>query len=177
MGYVLMGLATMNEIGINGAVLQMFSHGIMTALMFAMVGVIYDQTHVRDMTAFGGLSKNMPRYAAYWAFAGLSSLGLPGLAGFIAEFHIFVGTFRAGYIWAGALGILAAAITATYILRMLAMAFFGPFNERWAALKDMRLAEQFGGAVLIFFLAFMGLWPAPFVDRIAATVSTLPGIS
>ncbi len=176
MGYVLMGLATLNEIGINGAVLQMFAHGIMTALMFAMVGTIYDQAHLRDMRLFGGLAKNMPRYTAYWAFAGLSSLGLPGLAGFVAEFHIFVGTFRT-YPWAGALGILAAAVTATYILRMLAMAFFGPFNERWAALKDMRLAEQFGGAVLIFFLAFMGMWPEPFIDRIAATVSTLPGVS
>jgi NADH-quinone oxidoreductase subunit M len=175
MGYVLMGLATMNEIGINGAVLQMFAHGIMTALMFAMVGVIYDQAHIRDMRLFGGLSKNMPRYTAYWAFAGLSSLGLPGLAGFVAELHIFVGTFQT-YPWAGALGILAAAITATYILRMLAMAFFVPFNERWANLKEMRPAELFGGAVLIFFLAFMGMWPMPFVDRIAATVNTLPGV-
>ena len=80
-----------------------------------------------------------------------------------------MGTFRA-YPWAGALGILAAAVTATYILRMLAMAFFGPFNERWASLKEMRVAEQFGGAVLIFFLAFMGLWPMPFIDRIASSV-------
>ncbi|MBI1886092.1 MAG: NADH-quinone oxidoreductase subunit M [Chloroflexi bacterium] len=177
MGYVLMGLATMNEIGINGAVLQMFAHGVMTALMFAMVGAIYDQAHARDMTIFGGLSRNMPRHASYWAVAGLSSLGLPGLAGFVAEFHIFVGTFQADYIWAGALGILAAAITATYILRMLAFAFFGPFNERWASLKEMRIGEQFGGAVLIFFIAFMGMWPMPFVDRIAATVSRLPGIT
>ncbi len=177
MGFVLMGLATLNTIGINGAVLQMFAHGVMTALMFAMVGAIYDQAHVRDMTIFGGLSKNMPRHSAYWAIAGLSSLGLPGLAGFIAEFHIFVGTFRADYPWAGALGILAAAITATYILRMLAFAFFGPFNERWASLKEMRLGEQFGGAVLIFFIAFMGMWPAPFIDRISDTVSNLPGVS
>ncbi|MFQ6019693.1 MAG: NuoM family protein [Dehalococcoidia bacterium] len=176
MGFVLMGLATMNEIGINGAVLQMFAHGVMTALMFAMVGAIYDQAHVRDMTVFGGLSKKMPRHAAFFAIAGLSSLGLPGLAGFVAEFHIFVGTFQT-YPWAGALGILAAAITAAYILRMLAIAFFGPFNERWASLKEMRPAEQFGGAVLIFFIAFMGLWPMPFVDRISATVSNLPGVS
>ena len=176
MGYVLMGLATMNSIGINGAVLQMFAHGVMTALMFANVGAIYDQTHIRDMTAFGGLVKKMPRHSAFWAIAGLSSLGLPGLAGFIAEIHIFIGTFRAGYYWAGALGILAAAITATYILRMLARAYFGPFNERWENLKEMRLGEQFGAAVLIFFIAFMGMWPMPFIDRISATVSHLPGV-
>ncbi len=170
MGFVLMGLATLTTIGVNGAVLQMFAHGVMTALMFAMVGAVYDQAHVRDMTLFGGLAHKTPRLAAFFAIAGLSSLGLPGLAGFIAEFHIFVGTFRAGYEWAGVLGILAAAITATYILRMLAMAFFGPFNERWAGLKEMRLGEQFGGALLIVFIVFMGVWPAPFIDRISESV-------
>ncbi|MCH7576838.1 MAG: NADH-quinone oxidoreductase subunit M [Chloroflexi bacterium] len=170
MGFVLMGLATLTTIGVNGAVLQMFAHGVMTALMFAMVGAVYDQAHVRDMTLFGGLAHKTPRLAAFFAIAGLSSLGLPGLAGFVAEFHIFVGTFRAGYEWAGVLGILAAAITATYILRMLAMAFFGPFNERWAGLKEMRRGEQFGGALLIVFIVFMGVWPAPFIDRISESV-------
>jgi NADH-quinone oxidoreductase subunit M len=177
MGLVLMGLATLNTIGVNGAVLQMFAHGVMTALMFAMVGAVYDQAHVRDMTIFGGLAQKTPRLAGFFAIAGLSSLGLPGLAGFVAEFHIFVGAFQAGYEWAAALGILAAAITATYILRMLAMAFFGPFNERWADLKEMRPAEQFAGALLIAFIVFMGVWPAPFIDRISDTVSVLRGIS
>lgn len=172
MGFVLMGLATLTTIGVNGAVLQMFAHGVMTALMFAMVGAVYDQAHVRDMTVFGGLVQKTPRLAAFFAIAGLSSLGLPGLAGFVAEFHIFVGTFQS-YPWAGVLGILAAAITATYILRMLAMAFFGPFNERWAHLREMRLGEQFGGALLIFFIAFMGIWPAPFIDRISDTVQVI----
>ncbi|MCH7997856.1 MAG: NADH-quinone oxidoreductase subunit M [Chloroflexi bacterium] len=169
MGFVLMGLATLTTIGVNGAVLQMFAHGVMTALMFAMVGAVYDQAHVRDMTMFGGLAQKTPRLAAFFAIAGLSSLGLPGLAGFVAEFHIFVGAFNT-YPWAGALGILAAAITATYILRMLAMVFFGPFNERWAGLKEMRRGEQFGGALLIAFIIFMGVWPAPFIDRISESV-------
>src|SRR3990170_792866 len=176
MGYVLMGLATMNTIGVNGAVLQMFAHGVMTALMFTLVGAIYDQAHVRDMTIFGGLAQKTPRLAGFFAVAGLSSLGLPGLAGVVAEFHIFVGTFKT-YPWAGVLGILAAAITATYILRMLAMAFFGPFSERWAELKEMRRGEQFGGALLIVFIAFMGIWPAPFIDRIADSVRAIPGVS
>jgi NADH-quinone oxidoreductase subunit M len=176
MGFVLMGLATLTTIGVNGAVLQMFAHGVMTALMFAMVGAVYDQAHVRDMTMFGGLSQKTPRLAAFFAIAGLSSLGLPGLAGFIAEFHIFVGTFQT-YPWAGVVGIVAAALTATYILRMLAMAFFGPFNERWADLKEMRLGEQFGGALLVGFIIFMGVWPAPFIDRISDSVRLIPGIS
>lgn len=176
MGLVLMGLASLNHIGVNGAVLQMFAHGLMTALMFTNVGALYDQAHVRDMTIFGGLAKRMPRHAAFFAIAGLSSLGLPGLAGFVAEFHIFVGVFQAGYWWAGGLGILAAAITATYILRMLARAYFGPFNERWESLKEMRLGEQVAGALLIAFIIFMGLWPAPFIDRISDSVRNIPGI-
>lgn len=177
MGYVLMGLATLNNIGVNGAVLQMFAHGVMTALMFTNVGAVYDQAHVRDMTVFGGIAKKMPRHSAFFAIAGLSSLGLPGLAGFVAEFHIFVGTFRAGYYWAGALGILAAAITATYILRMLARAYFGPFNERWESLKEMRPAELAAGALLVASIIAMGVWPAPFIDRITDTVRNIPGIS
>lgn len=177
MGYVIMGLATLTQIGVNGAVLQMFAHGVMTALMFTSVGAVYDQAHTRDMTIFGGIAKKMPRHSAFWAIAGLSSLGLPGLAGFVAEFHIFVGTFRAGYEWAGALGILAAAITATYILRMLARAYFGPFNEKWEGLKEMRIGEQFAAVILIAFLLFMGLWPAPFIDRISDTVSQIAAIS
>ena len=177
MGYVLMGLATLNDIGVNGAVLQMFAHGVMTALMFTSVGAVYDQSHTRDMTIFGGIAKKMPRHAAFWAIAGLSSLGLPGLAGFIAELHIFVGTFQAGYYWAGALGILAAAITATYILRMLARAYFGALNEKWEGLREMRLGEQFAGALLIAFLLLMGLLPWTFVDRISETVANIPGIT
>jgi NADH-quinone oxidoreductase subunit M len=177
MGYVLMGLAAGNTIGVNGAVLQMFAHGVMTALMFTNVGSVYDQAHIRDMTQFGGIAKQMPRHSAFWTVAGLSSLGLPGLAGFVAEFHIFVGVFEADYYWAGALGIMAAAITTTYIMRMLARAYFGPLNEKWEKLVDMRPGEQFAAALLVAFILFMGLWPPAFVDRISGTVEALPGIS
>jgi NADH-quinone oxidoreductase subunit M len=177
MGYVLMGLASMNHIGVNGAVLQMFAHGVMTALMFTNVGAIYDQAHLRDMTQFGGIAKKMPRHAAFLTIAGLSSLGLPGLAGFIAEFHIFSGVFQAHYYWAGGLGILAAALTATYILRMLARAYFGPLNERWEELKEMRIGEQAAAALLIAGIVLMGIWPATFVDRITDSVNSIPGLT
>jgi NADH-quinone oxidoreductase subunit M len=175
MGYVLMGLATLNPIGVNGAVLQMFAHGVMTALFFAMVGAVYDQAHTREIWTFGGLAQRMPRFVAFFSIAGLSSLGLPGLAGFVAEFNIFVGLFKT-YPLFGALGIAAAAITAVYILRLLSAAFFGPLNEKWAHLTEMRPLEQLGGAVLIVFIAFMGIWPDPFVDRISQSVLALPGI-
>ncbi|MCH8064247.1 MAG: NADH-quinone oxidoreductase subunit M [Chloroflexi bacterium] len=175
MGYVLMGLATMNAVGVNGAVLQMFSHGVMTALMFAMVGVLYDQAHTRDMRAFGGLVKRMPHFVAFFSIAGLASLGLPGLSGFVAEFNIFLGIFRT-YPALGALAILGAAITAVYVLRMMAQAFFGPANEKWEHLKDMSRYEYAGGALLIAFMFLMGVYPSPFVDRIADSVLRIPGI-
>ncbi len=175
MGYVLMGLATMNSIGVDGAVLQMFSHGVMTGLMFAMVGALYDQAHTREMSIFGGLSQKMPRFAAYFAIAGLTSLGLPGLSGFIAEFNVFVGTFQT-YPALGALGILGAAITAVYILRMLAIAFFGPVNDRWVDLKEMTRLEQVGGGILICFILLMGVFPSPFIERISESVLRIPGV-
>jgi NADH-quinone oxidoreductase subunit M len=176
MGLVLMGLATMSVIGVDGAVLQMFAHGVMTALFFAMVGAVYDQAHTRDMRQFGGMVQKMPLFVFFFGVAGLASLGLPGLAGFVAEFNIFVGAFRT-YPWAGALGIFAAMMTAVYILRMWTWTFFGPFNERWAELKEMTYLERTTAVLLLSGILFMGLWPAPFVDRIQESVRMLPGVS
>jgi NADH-quinone oxidoreductase subunit M len=170
MGYVVMGLATLDPVGINGAALQMFSHGVMTALMFAMVGAVYDQAHTREIAIFGGLASKMPRFAIFFLIAGVTSVGLPGFSGFIAEFNIFVGTFS-DYPVIGGLAILGAGITAVYIFRLLALAFFGQFNEqRWGGLKEMSKFEFAGGALLIAFILFMGLWPAAFLDRIAPSV-------
>lgn len=175
MGFVLMGLGTMNTIGVNGAVLQMFSHGVMTALFFAMVGAIYDQAHTRDITVFGGIIRKMPLFVIAFGIAGLASLGLPGLSGFVAEFHIFVGTFDAFPFFA-AVGVLSAALTAVYILRLLGRAALGPFNPRWEDLRDLRPAEVLAGGALIAGIVAMGVWPAPFVDRIAGSVAELPGV-
>ena len=125
MGYVVMGIATLHPLGLSGAVLQMFSHGIMTALFFAVVGVVYDRTHTRDMLVLDGLAKRMPATAVFFTIAGLTSLGLPGLSGFVAELLVFLGLFKT-YPILGMLGIIGAAITAVYILRLLAKVFFGP---------------------------------------------------
>jgi NADH-quinone oxidoreductase subunit M len=177
MGYVIMGLATLDPVGINGAALQMFSHGVMTALMFAMVGAIYDQAHTRELAVFGGLASRMPQFAVYFLIAGVTSVGLPGFSGFVAEINIFLGTFE-DYPFIGALAVLGAGITAVYIFRLLALSFFGQFNEeRWGSLKEMSRFEAAGGGLLIVFILFMGLWPAPFVDRISPTVvNFLPGV-
>mgnify|MGYP000947939492 CR=1 FL=1 len=119
MGYVLMGIATLDNIGVGGAVLQMFSHGMMTALMFLLVGSIYHQTHTRDINVLNGLASRMPVNTFFFAIAGLASLGLPGLSGFIAAFMVFTGAFRT-YMPLAVLAVIGAALTAIYILRLLA---------------------------------------------------------
>ena len=176
MGYVLMGLATLHPLGVGGAVLQMFSHGIMTALFFALVGVIYDRTHVRDISVLEGLSKRMGFTAALFAVAGLASLGLPGLSGFVAEFLVFVGVFKT-YLPLAVLAVIGAAITAVYILRLLAKAFFGPISPQWEHLKDAGRMEIGATAMLAFVLLFVGVWPQPLMDVINAGVATIPGVS
>jgi len=176
MGFVLIGLATLNEIGVTGAVLQMFSHGVMTALVFLLIGAIYDQTHVRDIGQFGGIAKVMPLWVAGYVIAGLANVGLPGLSGFTAEFHIFVGAFKT-YPIVGGLAILAAAISATYMLRMFAQVFWGPLNPKWRELKDITPLEGISAALLISSIVIMGVLWSPFTDRIGHTVMNLPGVT
>ena len=176
MGYVLMGIATLHPLGVGGAVLQMFSHGIMTALFFALVGVIYDRAHVRDIRVLEGLSKRMGFTAALFAVAGLASLGLPGLSGFVAEFLVFVGTFKT-YLPLGVLAVIGAAITAVYILRLLSKVFFGPISPQWTHLADASRMEMGAAGMLAFVLLFVGVWPMPLMDVINVGVSALPGVS
>lgn len=176
MGYVLMGLATLNQIGVSGAVLQMFSHGVMTALVFLMIGALYDQAHTRDLKDFGGLGKVMPMWVIFYTIAGLANVGLPGLSGFTAEFHIFVGTFQTYPVF-GALAIFAAALAAAYMLRMFSIVFFGPFNVRWSSLKDITPLETISGGLLIGAMLVMGIWWAPFLDRVGHSVTLLPGVT
>ena len=165
MGYVLMGIATLHPQGVGGAVLQMFSHGIMTALFFALVGVIYDRTHVRDIGVLSGLFKRMGVTATFFAIAGLTSLGLPGLSGFVAELLVFAGTFKT-YLPLAVLAVIGAALTAVYILRLLAKAFFGPEDPRWVNLADASPLEMGATGMLVFVLLFVGVWPAPLMDVI-----------
>ena len=175
MGYVLMGIATLHPLGVGGAVLQMFSHGIMTALFFALVGVIYDRAHVRDIAVLEGLSKRMGVTAAFFAVAGLASLGLPGLSGFVAELLVFLGTFKT-YLPLGVLAVIGAAITAVYILRLLAKVFFGPIGPQWEHLGDASRIEMAATGMLVFVLVFVGIWPLPLMDVINAGVSQIPGV-
>ncbi|MSQ11264.1 MAG: NADH-quinone oxidoreductase subunit M [Dehalococcoidia bacterium] len=172
MGYVLMGLGTIEVIGVSGATLQMFSHGIMTALFFVIVGMIYDRAHVRDIGVFEGIAKRMPFAAAIFAIAGLASLGLPGLSGFVAEFMVFVGAFRT-YPVLGGLAVVGAALTAVYILRLIAKAFFGPLDPRWQTLTDATRLEMAAAAILVGFLFLWGLYPWYITSVINSSVTPL----
>ncbi|MBI2846603.1 MAG: NADH-quinone oxidoreductase subunit M [Chloroflexi bacterium] len=174
MGYVLMGFATLKVVGVNGAVLQMFSHGIMTALFFALVGVVYDRAHVRDIGIFEGIAKRMGTTAAFFTVAGLTSLGLPGLSGFVAELLVFVGTFQTN-VFFGILGVIGAALTAVYILRLLSKVFFGPLSPRWEKLTDATKLETFAMGVLVAVLIFVGVYPMPFMRIIDSGVVPLIG--
>ncbi len=170
MGYVFMGIATLHPLGLSGAVLQMFSHGIMTALFFAVVGIVYDRTHTRDIMVLDGLAKRMGVTAAFFTVAGLTSLGLPGLSGFVAELLVFMGLFQT-YPALGVLGIIGAAITAVYILRLLTKVFFGPLGEKWQNQTDASRTEGFSTALLVGFVLLVGLFPFPFIRVINSGVS------
>ncbi len=181
MGYVLMGIATLNPLGMSGAVLQMFSHGVMTALFFAVVGIIYDRTHTRDIGVLRGLAKRMGWTASLFVIAGLASLGLPGLSGFVAELLVFLGLFQT-YPVLGALGVIGAAITAVYMLRLLSTVFFGESDdEHWAKLLDKKFErapdgwriERASSLVLAGFLLLVGLFPFPFIRVIDSGVADI----
>ena len=175
MGYVLMGIATLDRIGVAGAVLQMFSHGIMTALMFLLVGAIYDRAHLRDLNILNGLSSRMRVTSFFFAIAGLASLGLPGLSGFIAEFMVFTGTFRT-YLPLAVLAVVGAALTAVYILRLLARTFLGESDARWEHLTDASPVEKAVGGAFVIILIFVGVWPEPLMRVINVGVGVLPGV-
>ena len=169
MGYVLMGIATLHSLGLGGAVLQMFSHGVMTALFFAVVGVVYERTHTRDIQVLNGLAKRMGFTATLFAIAGMASLGLPGLSGFVAELLVFLGLFQT-YPILGALGIIGAAITAVYILRLMGRVFFGPMGEEWSDQTDANGRERFATLILAGFILLVGLFPFPFIRIIESGV-------
>jgi NADH-quinone oxidoreductase subunit M len=159
MGIVMLGMATLNEAGLTGSVYQMVAHGIMTALFFTLVNLVYNISHVRDMTAMGGFAHRMPGIAACFVIAGLSSLGLPGLAGFVAEFLVFLGTWSSAHPWWLIPGVLGAFITALYVLRAVRMIFLGPAPEGHVELRDARGIEWASFVILSGALVVLGVWP------------------
>lgn len=172
MGYVLIGIAAMNLISINGAVMMMFAHGVMAALFFSMIGNLYEKSHTRSVDDFGGIAHQMPRLATGFMLAGLASLGLPGTVNFIGEFTIFVGAFSTYRVLA-ILAITGIILTAVYILRTLGDVLFGPRKEEWDHLEDLKGPEMVPLLVLGTAILVGGILPFTVMDLINSGVGGL----
>ncbi len=174
MGYVLLGMASLTSTGINGAILQMFNHGTITAMLFLIVGVVYDRAHTRGIYDFGGLATQMPVYSGFVTVAFFAAIGLPGLSGFISEALVFVGAFSINLIRVltiiSTLGILLGA---GYMLWTLQRIFLGPLNEKWTSLPDLDKREYFMFVPLSMIIIFLGVYPSAMLDIMNASVNTL----
>lgn len=158
MGFVMLGLASMTVTGFNGALLEMFNHGIITGGMFFLVGVLYDRAHTRDIDKFGGLGAKMPVYAGILTVFTLASLGLPGLSGFISEFMALLGTYPV-FKLITMISVLGLIITAGYFLYMLQRVLLGPLNQRWSAIFDINKRELFTLIPLMIIIIIIGVYP------------------
>ena len=173
MGFVLLGLASMNAVGVSGAVLQMFSHGIMTGLFFAIVGrMVYDRTHTRDLDELGGLSGPLPFANFCFIVGGFASMGLPGLSGFVAELQILIGTWQR-YPLLAALSGIGIVVTAAYILRVLHKAFYGDLGAKLHHLEPITSLERVAGTILVTILIVVGLYPPIMTTLIYSAVEPL----
>ncbi|MEE9324538.1 MAG: NADH-quinone oxidoreductase subunit M [Dehalococcoidia bacterium] len=165
MGFVLLGVGSLGEIGVTGAALQMFTHGTITGLLFLLVGLVYDKTHTRYIPDLKGLVHRMPITAVVFAVAGLAALGIPSMSGFASELLVFLGTFpewRAATI----LGVIGIVLTAGYILWMIQRVFFGPSDERFSQVGDVIAREMVPLAPMVGAIFLVGIYPAILTDML-----------
>ncbi|NTW12980.1 MAG: NADH-quinone oxidoreductase subunit M, partial [Anaerolineales bacterium] len=183
LGFVMLGLFAMNPEGIAGGILQMINHGLSTGALFLLVGMIYEQTHTRELKVYGGLWKITPIFGSIMLIVALSSMGLPGLNGFVGEFTILLGAFgsqaigNTAYAIVSALGVIMAAV---YILYMFQKMFLGPQGEivdevkkHGHAIRDLNLREIITVLPLLIFIFWIGLYPKPFFALMAPAVENL----
>ena len=185
MGYALLGMAAViaagsinggdlkaAQAGLSGAVFQMFNHGTISAMLFILVGVIYDRAHHRDIEGFGGLANQMPIYAGITALAFFAGLGLPGLSGFISEAMCLIGAFPVfkAIVIASTIGIL---LNAAYFLWAFQRIFFGELNEKYSDLPEINRLELFTLIPLAVITLFFGIYPRPYLDLIKATMDVI----
>ena len=186
MGFVMLGMSSFTPHGINGAVFQMFNHGTITAMLFLLVGVIYDRAHhryivypndyedpdLRGKLGFGGLWSHMPVYGSLTMVAYFAALGLPGLSGFISEALCFLGAFQVHRTMT-ILGTLGVLLGAAYMLWAFQRLFMGPFNQRWKDLPEINGREIFSLAPLAVIVIILGIYPAPVLDLLAQSLGEL----
>ncbi len=169
MGLVLIGFATLNREGLIGAGMQMFSHGVMTALFFSVVGMVYDRTHTRELSQLGGLFRKLPIAAVGFIVGGLVSMGMPGFSGFVAEFPIFMGVWQVQPVVA-VIAILGVLITAAYILLVVRRVFFGELPEALVNVGDVTLKDKISTVLLAVIMIALGIFPSLMAPMISSGV-------
>lgn len=176
MGIVLLGMSGLTSMGMNGAVMQMFNHGTGTAMLFLLVGVIYDRAHHRQIEGFGGLASQMPIYTALVSLAFFAGLGLPGLSSFISEAFSFLGAFGStdfNLKWITIISTIGIVITAAYFLWTFQRMFLGELNEKYATLPEINGRELFTLVPIGIVVIFLGIYPAPLLDLIQTSLNDL----
>lgn len=173
MGFIILGIYAFNEVGLTGGVLQMVNHGLTTGGLFLLIGFIYDRTHTRQISAYGGIWAVVPIFASLFLVVTLGSIGLPGTNGFVGEFLILLGAFRA-HPWAAAVATTGVVLGAAYMLTMYKHVVFGPLkNAKLSELTDLNGREIFAVAPIVLLILWMGIYPRPFLDRIEPSVDLL----
>ncbi len=176
MGIVGLGLATVSVDGLNGAVFQMFAHGIMTALFFSAIGYIYDRTHTKMIDELGGLSRIMPVASTYFIVAAMAGIGVPCLASFWGELVVFIAAFKTYPLW-GTLAVCALVVSALFMLRVVQRTFYGPKNEKYAELSDISFGLGIPRMILLAVLVIFGLFPSLMYDMIdTASIPFMNGL-
>lgn len=170
MGIVLMGLAALNAPGIQGALFQVVSHGLIAALLFFLLGIIEERFGTSDITALGGLAKSVPVLSGFFLAGGMASLGMPGMSGFISEFLAFLGLFQGKPVIA-AVGVIGIILTAVYVLRATLQVIFG--KKEWEAKFDIHGWEYVPVIVLIVCIIAIGVMPELLGDPLQTTLKTL----
>ena len=178
MGLVMLGVSTLNSTGLTGAGVQMFSHGVMTALFFAVTGMIYDRAHTRMIPELGGIAKVIPWAAIGFIIGGLVSMGMPGFSGFVAEFPIFMGVWREQWLVA-VIASISIVITAAYIMMNIRKVFFSPMPENLEGhIGDITVLDKVAIVTLCLFMIGIGLFPSimvPMVETGVQHIMTLLG--
>lgn len=172
MGIVILGIAAFNTQGMVGGVLQMFNHGIITAVLFLSVGVLYDRAHTRGLNDFGGMANQMPRYTGIAMIGMFAAMGLPGLNGFVSELFSFLGAFET-YRWITMISVTGIIITAAYILWTIQRIYLGEVPDRWKELKDLTPREYISLIPLIILIIVLGIYPSLAIDLINSSLSGL----
>jgi len=173
MGLVMMGFATLTKDGLIGSGVQMFSHGVMTALFFAVVGMVYDQVHTREIPQLGGFRKIMPLVALAFIVGGLVSMGMPGFSGFIAEFPIFMGVWQS-YPWIAIVAVISIVITASYIIRVVGKVFFGQIPLEFEDhVQDVTVLDKVALVFLSGILIVVGVFPSVMVPLVESGVNNV----